>query len=174
LSGVLGLHPFIVVFLSAYYLLGYIRPPPIYPLPRRSGLSLQGGTLAVKPLGGGRAVPRVKRPPVSCAPDSISAAARARPPTSAPGPGTALQATWPLCLLLRVKPPKSRESRRSGSHGRIPPDGGHAGHRGGMAALSLARKRHPAVLAPPSRDAALSSGPYEASGRHSLSPPITR
>jgi hypothetical protein len=64
------------------------------------------------------------------------------------GSPTALQATWPPCLLLMVKPPKPRESRRSGSHGRIPPDSGHAGHRGGMAAHSHERsskrsqKRH--------------------------------
>jgi hypothetical protein len=35
-----------------------------------------------------------------------------------------------------VKLPKSPESRCSGSHGRIPPDSGHAGHRRGMAAHS--------------------------------------
>ena len=28
------------------------------------------------------------------------------------GSGTALQATWPLCLLLRVKLPKPRKSGR--------------------------------------------------------------
>jgi hypothetical protein len=29
------------------------------------------------------------------------------------GPGTVFQAIWPPCLLLRVKPPKPRESRHT-------------------------------------------------------------
>ena len=44
------------------------------------------------------------------------------------------------CLLLRVKPPKPKESGRSGSHGRAPPDSGRAGHRGGTAPHSQKRK----------------------------------
>ena len=59
------------------------------------------------------------------------------------GSGTAFQASWPPCLLLRVKPSKTAESGRSGSHGRTPPDSGRAGHRGGTAGYSQERKLEP-------------------------------
>jgi hypothetical protein len=49
------------------------------------------------------------------------------------------KATQPPCLLPRVKPPGSRQSGRSGSHGRTPPDSSRAGTGAGSRPIAHGR-----------------------------------
>jgi hypothetical protein len=55
-------------------------------------------------------------------------------PNDRNGSGTAFQATWPPCLLLRMSRRNRGKADVRGSNGRTSSDSGRAGHQGGTVA----------------------------------------